>query len=160
MIYGGGDVGLMGIAADASLSAGGKVIGVMPEALVRKEVAHNNLTELFVVKSMDERKNMMAELSDSFIALPGGLGTAEELLESFTWMQLGIHLKPCGILNINDFFEGLLFQLSKMVKERFLREEQLKQLVVDSNIESLLNRLQESKPVHIDKWIDREKVTV
>jgi uncharacterized protein (TIGR00730 family) len=160
MIYGGGNVGLMGIAADAALAAGGTVIGIIPEALVRKEVAHQGLTELRVVRSMHERKLAMAELSDGFVALPGGIGTAEEILEVFTWSQLGIHVKPCALLNTANFFEGLHVQLRRMVQDRFLREEQLHQLIVESNLSNLIARLRSSKPTVIEKWIDREKVQV
>jgi uncharacterized protein (TIGR00730 family) len=160
MIYGGGNVGLMGIAADAALAAGGTVIGIIPEALVRKEVAHQGLTELRVVRSMHERKLAMAEMSDGFVALPGGIGTAEEILEVFTWSQLGIHVKPCALLNTANFFEGLHVQLRRMVQDRFLREEQLHQLIVESNLSNLIARLRSSKPTVIEKWIDREKVQV
>jgi uncharacterized protein (TIGR00730 family) len=160
MVYGGGNVGLMGITADAALAAGGRVIGVIPEALVNKEVAHRGLSELRIVQSMHERKLAMAELSDGFIALPGGIGTAEEILEAFTWSQLGVHLKPCGILNLAGFFAGLLMQLERMVQERFLREEQLAQLVTDVDVENLIVRLRESRPKILDKWIDREKLAV
>jgi uncharacterized protein (TIGR00730 family) len=158
MVYGGGNVGLMGIAADAALAAGGTVIGVMPEALVQKEVAHRGLTELRVVKSMHERKLVMAELSDGFVALPGGIGTAEEILEVFTWSQLGIHGKPCGLLNVASFFEGFQMQLERMVQDRFLRQEQLVQLIIEQRVEDLFGKLREFVPVVIDKWIDRAKL--
>lgn len=160
MVYGGGNVGLMGIAADAALSAGGTVIGIMPEALVRKEVAHRGLSELRVVKSMHERKLAMAELSDGFVALPGGMGTAEEILEVFTWVQLGIHIKPCGLLNVAGFFEGFRIQFDRMVKDRFLREEQINQLIVESQVEDLVGRLISFEPFVVDKWIDRTKLEV
>lgn len=160
MVYGGGNVGLMGIAADAALAAGGRVVGIIPDALVKKEVAHPGLTELHVVGSMHERKLAMAEQSDAFVALPGGIGTAEEILEVFTWTQLGIHLKPCGVLSVCGFFDGLLMQLHRMVDDRFLREEQLSQLVVESGAEQMIARLRESRPRMLDKWIDRETVTI
>jgi uncharacterized protein (TIGR00730 family) len=160
MVYGGGNVGLMGIAADAALSAGGTVIGIMPEALVRKEVAHRGLSELRVVKSMHERKLAMAEISDGFVALPGGIGTAEELFEAFTWTQLGIHMKPCGLLNVAGFFEGFTIQLARMVQDRFLRQEQLNQLIVESQVEDLLRRLISFEPCVVDKWIDRVRLEV
>jgi uncharacterized protein (TIGR00730 family) len=160
MVYGGGNVGLMGIAADAALSAGGTVIGVMPEALVRKEVAHRGLTELRVVKSMHERKLAMAELSEGFVALPGGIGTAEEILEAFTSAQLGIHIKPCGLLNVAGFFEGFRIQLDRMVRDRFLREEQLNQLIVESQVEDLVGRLISFEPFIVEKWLDRNKLVV
>jgi uncharacterized protein (TIGR00730 family) len=160
MVYGGGNVGLMGIAADAALSAGGTVIGIMPEALVRKEVAHRGLSELRVVKSMHERKLAMAELSEGFVALPGGIGTAEEILEAFTWTQLGIHMKPCGLLNVAGFFEGFRIQLDRMVRDRFLRDEQLNQLIVESQVENLVDRLISFEPFVVDKWLDRAKLEV
>lgn len=160
MVYGGGNVGLMGITADAALSAGGTVIGVMPESLVRKEVAHRGLTELRVVNSMHERKLAMAELSEGFVALPGGIGTAEEILEAFTWSQLGIHLKPCGLLNVAGFFDGFVVQLQRMVRDRFLREEQLAQLIVEPRVEDLVTKVRTLVPSVIDKWIDKAKLTV
>jgi uncharacterized protein (TIGR00730 family) len=160
MVYGGGNVGLMGIAADSALAAGGTVIGVMPEGLVKKEVAHRGLTELRVVSSMHERKHLMAELSDGFLALPGGIGTAEELLEAFTWTQLGIHLKPCGLLNVFGFFDGLLMQLKRMVDDRFLRSEQVTQLIVESHVEKMIDQMVTAKPVIIDKWMDKNKVAI
>ncbi len=158
MIYGGGNVGLMGIAADATLAAGGKVIGVIPEALVKKEVAHRGLTELRIVASMHERKLAMAELSDAFVALPGGIGTSEEILEAFTWLQLGIHLKPCGLLNVANFFEGLVIQFGRMVSDRFLRQEQLTQLIVESSVQKMVERLRTFAPITLEKWIDRGKL--
>ena len=158
MVYGGGNVGLMGITADAALAAGGTVIGVMPESLVKKEVAHRGLTEMHVVSSMHERKHLMAQLSDGFLALPGGIGTAEELLEAFTWSQLGIHLKPCGLLNICGFFDGLLMQLNRMVEDRFLRAEQVSQLIVEDRVEKLVERMLDARTAVIDKWMDKEGI--
>jgi uncharacterized protein (TIGR00730 family) len=160
MIYRGGNVGLMGITADAALEAGGTVIGVIPEALVKREVAHRGLTDLRVVRSMHERKMLMAELSDGFVALPGGIGTLEEILEAFTWSQLGIHMKPCSLLNTANFFEGLRLQLGRMAQEGFLREQQLAQLVVKSDVSDLIQELRSLKPTMIDKWIGREKARV
>jgi uncharacterized protein (TIGR00730 family) len=160
MVYGGGNVGLMGITADSALAAGGTVIGVMPEGLAKKEVAHRGLTEMRVVSSMHDRKHLMAELSDGFLALPGGIGTAEELLEAFTWTQLGIHLKPCGLLNVCGFFDGLLMQLNRMVDDRFLRSEQATQLIVEDQVEKMIDRLITAKPVVIDKWMDKNNVAI
>jgi uncharacterized protein (TIGR00730 family) len=150
MIYGGANVGLMRILADTMLKADGNVIGVMPE----KEVAHNNLTKMHIVGSMQERKNLMAEISDAFIALPGGLGTFDELAEMLTYNQLRIHDKPVGILNIKGYFDNLLKFFDHAVEERFVREEHRNNLIVDENIESLLLKLNSYKPVQIGKWID------
>src|SRR5216684_2485810 len=122
LVYGGGHVGLMGVVADACLNAGGRVIGVIPQALADKEVAHRGLTELRVVSSMHERKAVMAELSDAFVALPGGYGMWEELFEMLTWSQLGIHCKPCGLLNVNGYYDPLLDLADQAVSEGFLRE--------------------------------------
>ncbi len=121
VVYGGGRTGLMGAVADAALAAGGEVIGVIPEALVAKEVAHRGVTELHIVRSMHERKATMEELSDAFIALPGGLGTFEEFCEVVTWAQLGLHRKPCGLLNVEGYYDELLALLDKAVAERFVR---------------------------------------
>lgn len=160
LVYGGGNVGLMGVVADAALEAGGRVLGVIPESLERLEVAHRGLTELRVVRSMHERKLIMADHSDAFIALPGGIGTAEEIFEVFTWSQLGIHLKPCGILNVAGFFDGFVSQISKMVRDGFLREEQARQLIIADTVPEILERITTLKPsVHL-KWTEREKVVV
>lgn len=160
LVYGGGNVGLMGIVADAALAAGGRVIGVIPEALKKKEVAHLGLTELHVVSSMHERKMLMAELSDGFVALPGGIGTAEELFEVLTWGQLGIHAKSCGVLNVAHFFDGFIAQMDRMVVDGFLRREQLEQFVIDSDVTRIVGRLRESSPRYIEKLVDRAKVIV
>jgi uncharacterized protein (TIGR00730 family) len=160
LVYGGGNVGLMGVVADAALEAGGRVLGVIPESLERLEVAHRGLTELRVVRSMHERKLIMADHSDAFIALPGGIGTAEEIFEVFTWSQLGIHLKPCGILNVAGFFDGFVSQISRMVRDGFLREEQARQLIIADTVPEILERITTLKPsVHL-KWTEREKVVV
>lgn len=160
IVYGGGNVGLMGIVADAALAEGGKVLGVLPESLERLEVAHRGLSELRIVRSMHERKLMMAEHSEAFIALPGGIGTAEEIFEVFTWSQLGIHLKPCGILNVAGFYDGFIQQIDRMVSDGFLRQEQAEQLIIDDDIERLLNRLMTLQPRVHPKWTEREKVVV
>jgi len=160
LVYGGGNVGLMGVVADAVLDAGGRVLGVIPESLEKLEVAHRGLTELRVVRSMHERKLIMADHSDAFIALPGGIGTAEEIFEVFTWSQLGIHLKPCGLLNVAGFFDGFVSQISRMVNDGFLREEQARQLIIADAVPEILERISTLKPsVHL-KWSEREKVVV
>ena len=122
VVYGGGQVGLMGVLADTAMAAGGEVIGVMPQALVDREIEHTAISDLRVVGSMHERKALMTELSDAFIALPGGAGTLEELFEVYTWAQLGLHSKPCGLLDVEDYYSGLAAFLDHAVRERFLRE--------------------------------------
>ncbi len=141
LVYGGGHVGLMGIIADAVLAAGGSVTGVIPAALVSAEVSHEQLTELHVVKDMHERKALMAAKSDGFIALPGGIGTLEELFEVMTWLQLGYHAKPVGVLNVNGFFDGLLRFLDKQQEAGYLRGEHRALLLEDSEPNALLDRL-------------------
>ena len=153
VVYGGASVGLMGAVADAALEAGGEVIGVIPEALVRKEVAHAGLTELRVVGSMHERKALMAELSDGFIALPGGLGTLEELFEVWTWAQLGYHAKPCALLNVDGFYDPLIAFLDSVAQRRFLKPAHRDMLVVASDCEALLARLAAYRPPDVGKWI-------
>ncbi|MDB6077178.1 MAG: hypothetical protein JWO82_925, partial [Akkermansiaceae bacterium] len=133
LVYGGASAGLMGTVADAALSAGGKVIGVMPGHLVEKEIAHPGLTELHAVGSMHERKMRMSELADGFVALPGGIGTFEEIFEAFTWTQLGLHAKPCGLLNVADFYTPLLAFLEHAVEQRFMRAEHYASLKVDTD---------------------------
>ena len=144
LVYGGGNVGLMGVLADACLAEGGRVIGVIPQALVDKEVAHQGLTELRVVSSMHERKAVMAELSDAFAALPGGYGTWEELFEMLTWTQLGIQRKPCGLLNVNGYYDPLLELADQAVSEGFLREVNRELLLSDDEPVRLLDRLSRS----------------
>jgi uncharacterized protein (TIGR00730 family) len=156
LIFGGGKVGLMGQLADATLSSGGKAIGVIPEALMRKEVAHEGLTQMHVVPNMHERKALMYKLSDAFVALPGGTGTLDELFEVFTWLQLGYLHKPIGLLNVEGYFDHLAAFLQHSVTERFVRAEQLQDLLVDDNEASLLARLKNHTPIQIDKWVDRE----
>jgi len=159
LVYGGGNVGLMGVLADATLEAGGRVIGVIPESLRALEVAHQGLPDLRVVQSMHERKALMADLADGFIALPGGLGTFEELLEIATWSQLGIHSKPIGLLNVAGYFDALLALLDHAVAERFLRPEQREQLLVADAPQSLLDHLAAYRAPETDigKWIDRDQ---
>jgi uncharacterized protein (TIGR00730 family) len=155
LVYGGGRVGLMGVIADAVLASGGKVIGVIPEALAAKEIAHSRLTELRVVRSMHERKAIMAELSDAFIALPGGLGTLEEFFEVITWAQLGLHAKPVGIMNVSGYFDPLFAFLDRAVDERFVKSEHRSMIIMAHSPADLLDRLQSYEPPQIEKWIDR-----
>lgn len=155
LVYGGGKVGLMGAVADGALGAGGKVIGVIPEMLAERELAHGGLTTLHTVLTMHERKFRMASLSDGFIALPGGIGTLEEIIEIFVWAQLGVHEKPYAILNVNGFYDPLLAYLEHMKTSRFLTSEHLDQLIVGDKIEEVLSRVLTSKSVLSDKWMDR-----
>jgi len=155
LVYGGGKVGLMGLLADSVLAGGGKVIGVIPEALVAKEVAHGGLSELRVVASMHERKALMSDLSDAFIALPGGLGTLEEFCEVLTWAQLGLHAKPCGMLNVCHYFDALLAFLDRAVEERFLKSEHRALVITADSPHDLLERLASHRPARVEKWIDR-----
>lgn len=155
LVYGGGNVGLMGVVADAVLAAGGRAVGVIPDHLVRKEVGHNGLTEQHVVNTMHERKAKMAALADGFLALPGGVGTLEEIIEVFVWMQLGLHAKPCALLNVNGYYDPLVKLLTHMTESRFLRPEQLSQLIVTRGPSEALDRLQSFSPTVVEKWIDR-----
>jgi uncharacterized protein (TIGR00730 family) len=156
LVYGGARVGLMGAVADAVVNAGGQVIGVIPEALVAKEVAHTGLTELRVVRSMHERKAVMADLSDGFIAIPGGWGTLEEFFEVLTWGQLGLHQKPCGLLNVEEYFDGLLSFADRMIEEGFVRRENAAMISVSSDPAALLDLLVAyTPPRSVEKWIDR-----
>ena len=158
VVYGGGHVGLMGVLADTAMATGGEVIGVMPQALVDREIGHTEISELRVVGSMHERKALMADLSDAFIALPGGAGTLEELFEVYTWAQLGLHDKPCGLLDVEDYFSGLVGFLDHAVDERFLREEHRAMLIVEREPRALIERLAEFEPRAVTpKWIDREE---
>jgi uncharacterized protein (TIGR00730 family) len=141
IVYGGGRVGLMGALADAALQAGGEVIGVIPQMLLDKEVGHVGLTELRVVHTMSERKWLMGELSDAFIALPGGIGTMDELFEAWTWTQLAIHRKPCGLLNFNGYYDPLVTFLDRSVEEGFLRPRHRAALLVERDLNLLLERL-------------------
>jgi uncharacterized protein (TIGR00730 family) len=156
LVYGGGRVGLMGAVADACLAAGGRVIGVIPEALATKELAHQGCTELHVVGSMHERKALMAERSDAFVALPGGIGTFEELFEVWTWGQLGLHKKPCGLLNIAGFFDKLLEFLAATAADGFMHAEHLQMLATASDGAELIARLEAYEPPDVTKWLRRE----
>lgn len=157
LVYGAGNIGLMGIVADSVLAAGGEVIGVIPEALVAREVAHDGLTELHVVKSMHERKAMMADLSDAFVAMPGGFGTFEEFCEVLTWSQLSIHTKPCALLNVAGYYDPLLALFNHAVSERFLRPEHRALVLEETDPDRLLDRLATFQPPPLDKWIDRDE---
>ena len=155
LVFGGGRVGLMGILADEMLALGREVIGVIPHALAEREVAHGRLTDLRVVRTMHERKALMAELSDGFIAMPGGFGTFEELFEMITWAQLGIHEKPIGVLNIDHYFDPFEAMIDTAVTEGFIRAEYSDLLVVEKDVESLLGRIDEFEPVDgVTKWVD------
>ena len=156
LVFGGADVGLMGRLADAVMSEGGEAIGVIPEALVDREIAHLGLSDLRVVGSLHERKATMAELSDAFIALPGGLGTLEELFEVYTWSQLGLHAKPCALLNVAGYFDALAGFLDHAVAERFVSEHHRETLIVEEDPRALLDRLERFEPAELQpKWIDR-----
>jgi uncharacterized protein (TIGR00730 family) len=157
LVYGGANVGLMATLADTTLAEGGEVTGVIPRALVQREIAHNGLSDLRVVGSMHERKALMADLSDAFVALPGGLGTLEELLEVYTWAQLGLHRKPCALLDVDGYYAGVAEFLSHAVKERFLREEHRAMLIVERHPRVLIDRLKRFEPGAVrPKWIDRQ----
>ena len=157
LVYGGGKVGLMGAIADASLAGGGRVIGVIPHGLERKELAHRGVTELHIVKSMHERKAMMAELSDAFVAMPGGLGTLEEIFEALTWAQLGIHHKPCGFLNIAGYYDALVTFLDHAVSSKLVRSEHRDMIVVDEDPGRLLEKLAAYRSPIVEKWIGADE---
>lgn len=155
LVYGGGNVGLMGAVADSALAAGGEVVGVIPHHLAAREVAHRGLSELRVVRSMHERKAVMSELASGFVALPGGLGTLEELFEIWTWGQLGLHRKPHALLDIDGFFDPLITFLDRLVEERFLKPEHRDMLLVDHEPVRLLDRLTHHEVPAVAKWLDR-----
>ena len=156
VVYGGAHVGLMGTLADTVLEEGGEIVGVIPRALVDREIAHAGLSDLRVVTSMHERKALMAELSDAFIALPGGLGTLDELFEVYTWSQLGLHRKPCALLDVEGYYEGIARFLDHSVEERFVREEHRAMLMAEQDPGVLIERLREFDPGTMkSKWIDR-----
>ena len=156
LVFGGGRVGLMGAVADAALAEGGDVVGVIPRHLADREVAHLGLRDLRVVNSMHERKALMSDLADAFIALPGGLGTLEELFEVWTWGQLGLHRKPYGLLNTAGYFDALLAFLAHGVEQRFVKAEHREMLVVETEVMRLIEALEEKELPRIQKWIDRE----
>lgn len=157
LVYGGGNVGLMGVLADSVLSSGGSVIGVIPRSLMDLEVGHKGLTELHVVASMHERKALMSDLSDAFIALPGGFGTFEEFCEVITWSQLGIQSKPCGLLNVDHYYEPLLHLFDLAVTEGFLHPDNRQLVLDDDNPERLLAKMAAFRPAHVPKWIGRDQ---
>lgn len=152
LVYGGAGKGLMGRVADAALGAGGRVVGVIPRSLVDREIAHEGLDELHVVASMHERKALMAELADAFVALPGGFGTLEEIVETLTWAQLGFHAKPCGLLNVRGYYDELLAFVSRAERDGFLRREHRDMLLVESQPDRLLDRFAAYRPPSVEKW--------
>ncbi len=154
LIYGGGRVGLMGTLADAVLAAGGRVQGIIPQSLADREVAHHGLTQLHIVETMHQRKALMAELSDGFLALPGGLGTLEELFEIWTWAQLGMHGKPIGLLNVAGYFDFLLQFLDRAVEQQLLKPVHREVLCVSTDPAEMLRMLRQALPVSAPKWID------
>jgi uncharacterized protein (TIGR00730 family) len=156
LVFGGGRTGLMGALADGCLAAGGEVIGVIPSFLVDREVGHSGATELRVVGSMHERKTLMAELSDGFVALPGGIGTLEEMFEMWTWSQLGQHRKPCGLLNVKGFYDALIAFLDGVVDEGFLRPEHRRTLLVGGGAVELLDAFAAYEPPGGGKWLELE----
>ena len=157
LVYGGGNVGLMGAIADEVMANGGRAVGVIPEALMKREVGHHGLTELHIVRDMHERKAMMAELGDGFIAMPGGFGTLEELFEVTTWAQLGLHEKPIGLLNVDGFYDGLTGCASHLVAQGFVRADHASLLLHAPDAPALLDMLENFVPSHAVKWLEREQ---
>jgi uncharacterized protein (TIGR00730 family) len=156
LVYGGGNVGLMGVIADAALAAGGEVIGVIPRSLADREIAHTGCTELRVVDSMHTRKAMMADLSDAFVAVPGGVGTFEEFFEAITWTQLGLHRKPCGLLNVAGFYTPLALFIDQAVSDGFIKPVHRAAIVVDDDPVRLLDTLSTIDLPDVPKWINRD----
>lgn len=156
LVFGGGKVGLMGVIADTVIRAGGRVTGVIPKGLVAREVGHDGLTELHVVGTMHERKALMARLSDGFIAMPGGIGTLEELFEIWTWAQLGMHRKPIGVLNVGGYYDPMIGMVEQAVRTEFLKPATRQMLIVDSLPERLLDRFETWQPSDVMHWIDEE----
>jgi uncharacterized protein (TIGR00730 family) len=157
LVYGGGNVGLMGIVADAALAAGGEVVGVIPEQLVGWEVAHRGLSRLEVVANMHERKARMFDLSDGFVALPGGFGTLDEMFEMLTWRQLGLGDKPCAFLDVDGFYTPLVAMLDRMVEERFLHADQRNDLWHGDDIDTLFAWMRDYRPAQATKWLDEKR---
>jgi len=157
LVYGGAKIGLMGHMAQAALEGQGTVIGIIPDFLKKKEVVHLGLSELITVGTMHERKLRMQEESDGFIAFPGGMGTLEELFELLTWLQLGLHDKPIGLLNINNFYDDLINLLETMVRRGLLKMENFELLLVDTNLDSLLNKMESFSPPNIPKWLKPDR---
>lgn len=158
LVYGGAKIGIMGKVAEGTLNNGGKVIGVIPEFLKLKEVFHEGLTELIVTQNMQERKLKMHDLSDGIIMLPGGFGTLEEFFEMLTWSQLGLHQYPIGILNTNGFYDPLINMMKQMVFEGFVKNDHLNTILVDTNIEDLLEKMEQYNPLPTPKWIKKEQL--
>lgn len=154
LVYGGGVIGLMGVVADAALAAGGEVIGIIPDGLMRREVGHRGPIDLRVVRSMHERKAMMADLSDGFVALPGGIGTFEELFEVWTWAQLGDHAKPCALLNVARFYDPLIAFIDQVTEAGFMKAKHRDMLMVESDFGILLDRIRAYEPPEVTKWIE------
>ncbi|MFL9925668.1 TIGR00730 family Rossman fold protein [Herbaspirillum lusitanum] len=159
LVYGGGNVGLMGIIASEVMKLGGEATGVIPKALLDKELGHNGLTRLHIVKDMHERKAMMAELSDGFVAMPGGMGTLEELFEVLTWAQLGFHYKPIALLNVDGFYNNLIAFVDHLVSQRFVSADQAKLMMHEAEPAKLIERFKTFKPSYTSKWMDREAVS-
>ena len=154
LVYGGGNVGIMGELANTVLQYNGKVIGVIPEDLVAREAALKEVTELRIVKSMHERKAMMSELSEGFIALSGGIGTLEEFFEAWTWAQLGIHNKPIGILNVDGYYDRLIDFINNSVEQEFVNRNNLDMIVIDKDAKNLIGKMKDFKPVKVRKWME------
>ena len=157
LVYGGGRVGLMGIVADEVLRLGGRAVGVIPQALVDREVGHDGLTEIHIVETMHERKKLMADLADAFVALPGGLGTIEEIFEIWTWAQLGMHQKPCGFLDVAGYYAPLAAFLDHATREGFVRPQMRGTAIFESDPDALLRRFAGYAPPAVEKWIDRAR---
>jgi uncharacterized protein (TIGR00730 family) len=157
LVYGGAGIGIMGAIANAMLACGGEVIGVIPWSLLQREEGHMGLTELHIVDTMHERKALMAELADGFVALPGGIGTLEEFFEIWAWAQLGIHAKPCGLLNESDYFSLLLRFLDHAVEEQFVSENHRAMVIIESDPEVLLQRLASYCPANVPRWLSRDE---
>ena len=153
LVYGGASVGIMGTVADEILRLGGEAVGVIPQALMRKELAHAGLTELHVTPSMHARKMLMAELADGFVALPGGIGTFEEIFEVWTWAQLGFHAKPCGLLDVNGYYSGLCAFLDHVRDQGFMKDAHRGMLLCDADASRLLDRLADYEPPRVQKWV-------
>jgi len=157
LVYGGGNVGLMGALADACLAGGGRVVGVIPRALEEKEIAHRGLSEMHVVSSMHERKALMADLADAFLTLPGGFGTWDEFCEALTWSQLGLQKKACSFLNVEGYYDALLSLADRAAEDGFIRPEHRQLLLVDDDPARLLDRLTNYEVPYVPKWVDREQ---
>ena len=158
LIYGGSHVGLMGVVADVALAHGGRVIGVLPRFMADKELAHPNLTQLLLVDTMHERKQLMAELAEGFVALPGGFGTLEEIFEAITWAQLHLHAFPCALLNVDGYYDALVEFLRGSVAQGFVRQAQLDSLIVVSSVDALFQRFAEFRPEKSEKWIPKAMI--